>query len=110
MKTFDNERILDYISTKGGRSIPKPTFGDKITIEDWYVKKDQPVRVKSKKKLNCHQKLVRAGYVRTYIECSLGIVVLSRVVVFRECAKIYRGVKSVYYGTAKDTYSQMFHS
>lgn len=109
MKTFDNERVLDYISTKGGRSIPKPNFGDKITIEDWYVK-DQPVVKRKKKKLTCHQKLVMEGYVRTYIECSLGIVVLSRVVVFRECAKIYRGVKAVYYGTAKDTYSQMFNS
>ena len=109
MKTFDNERILDYISTKGGRSIPKPSFGDKITIEDWYVK-DQPVVKREKKKLTCHQKLMRAGYVRTYIECSLGIVVLSRVVVFRECARIFQGVKSVYYGTAKDTYSQMYHS
>lgn len=110
MKTFSEERILDFISTKGGRTIPKPNFGDKITIEDWYAKKDQPVVKREKKKLTCHQKLVREGYVRTYIECSLGIVVLSKVVVFRECARIYRGVKSVYYGTAKDTYSQMFNN
>ena len=109
MKTFSEERILDFISTKGGRSIPKPNFGDKITIEDWYVKEIPKVK-REKKKLTCHQKLMREGYIRTYIECSLGIVVLSRVVVFRECARIYRGVKSVYYGTAKDTYSQMFNS
>ena len=108
MKTFSEERILDFISTKGGRSIPKPNFGDKITIEDWYVKQVPKIK-REKKKLTCHQKLVREGYVRTYIECSLGIVVLSRIVVFRECARIYRGVKSVYYGTAKDTYSQMFN-
>ena len=109
MKTFNEERILDYISTKGGRSIPKPTYGDNITIEDWYVKEVQK-KERVKIKLTCQQKLQRKGYVRTYIECSLGIVVLSKVVVFRECARIYRGVKSVYYGTAKDTYSQMYHS
>ena len=109
MKTYDNERILDFISTKGGRSIPKPNFGDKITIEDWF-KKEIPKVKREKIKLTCLEKLVREGYVRTYIECSLGIVVLSRVVVFRECARIYRGVKSVYYGTAKDTYSQMFNN
>lgn len=108
MKTFSEERILDFISTKGGRTIPKPNFGDKITIEDWF-KKEVPKKERVKIKLTSHQKLVREGYVRTYIECSLGIVVLSRVVVFRECSKIYRGVKSVYYGTAKDTYSQMFN-
>ena len=109
MKTFDNERILDYISTKGGRTLPKPTFGDKITIQDWFVKEVPKVK-REKVKLTCHQKLVREGYVRTYIECSLGIVVLSKVVVFRECAKIYREVKSVYYGTKNgERYSQLYN-
>jgi len=108
MKTFDNERILDYISTKGGRSIPKPNFGDRITIADWVKKEVPKVRIE-KRKLTCLEKLQRKGYVRTYIECSLGIVVLSKVVVFRECARIYSNVRSVYYGTAKDTYSQMYN-
>jgi hypothetical protein len=108
MKTFSEERILDFISTKGGRSIPKPNFGDRITIADWFSKEEPKVKIE-KRKLTCHQKLVRAGYVRTYIECSLGIVVLNKIVVFRECNKIYRGVKSVYYGASEDKYSQLYY-
>lgn len=109
MKTFDNERILDYISTKGGRSIPKPTFGDRITIADW-VKKEEPKKERIKRKLTCLEKLQRAGYVRTYIECSLGIVVLNRIVVFRECSRIYSNVRSVYYSDLKgERYSQLYY-
>lgn len=108
MKRIDNDNTLDWYNTRGGRTIVKPVFGDRLSFNDWF-KKPAKEKIIPKTKPTLLEKLRRNGYVRTYIECDRGIVCLNRVVVFRECSRIFQGVKSVYYSTEKEKYSKIYY-
>jgi hypothetical protein len=109
MKLVNEEWALDWYNSRGGRVVIKPCFGERVSVHH-YLEKDAPKEKIIKRKKSLYQTLQSKGYIRTYIETSKGITILNRVVVFRECANIFQGVKSVYYEDNKGIFSKQFNS
>jgi hypothetical protein len=108
MKRIGEEWTLDWYNTRGGRTIIKPTFGERVDVLHLY-RKDAPKEKIINTKKSILNKL-QSKYIRTYIETSKGITILNRVVVFRECANIFQGVQSVYYENGKGMFSKLYKS
>jgi hypothetical protein len=100
---------LDWYNTRGGRTITKPCFGEKVDVLHLF-KKDEPKEKIIPKKKSLLEILQAKGYIKTYIETSKGIIISHKVITFRESKNIFKGVKSVYYEDRKGMFSKLFKS
>lgn len=109
MRTTENEWALDWYNTRGGRTIIKPSFGEKVDVLHLLKKAAPKEKIISKKK-SLYETLQAKGYIKTYIETSKGVNVFSKVITFRECNNIFKGVVSVYYEDRKGMFSKLYKS
>jgi hypothetical protein len=109
VKKISDEWVLDWYNTRGGRTIVKPCFGERVSVHHLLEKAPAKERL-TKEKKTCKDKLTSKGYTRTYIETNKGMITLNKVVVFRECVNIFQGVRSVYYEDRRGMFSKQFNS
>lgn len=108
MKKIGEEWALDWYNTRGGRTIIKPSFGERVSVH--HLLEKTPVKNRlTKEKKTCKDKLTSKGYIRTYIETSKGMITLNKIIVFRECTNIFQGVRSVYYEDRRGMFSKQFN-
>jgi len=104
MKRIDQEFILDWYNTRGGRVIVKPKFGDKVTAKECLApkKKDIPKKkIHSKRKVQTLKQFIKLNYTTTYVETSTGVVTLLRPITIETIKRNYPTAKSVYWGNSK---------
>ena len=108
MKRIGEEWALDWYNTRGGRTIIKPTFGERVDVLHLYRKEAPKEKIINTKKSILNK--LQSKYIRTYIETPKGMITLNKVIVFRECANIFQGVQSVYYEDRRGMFSKQFNS
>ena len=105
MKRIDQEFILDWYNTRGGRVIVKPKFGEKVTIKECLtpIKKDKPKKkIHSKRKAQTLKEFIKQNYKETYVELSTGLITLLRPVTIETIKRNYPSAKTVYWGNSKE--------
>ena len=109
MKRIGEEWALDWYNTRGGRTIIKPTFGERVDVLHLYRKEAPKEKIINTKK-SILNKLQSKGYIRTYIEYKGGMTISNRILVFKEASRIFKGVVSVYYEDGKGMFSKLYKS
>ena len=98
MERINQESLLDWYNTRGGRVIIKPTFGDKLTSRDVIgspLKKNK--KVKTKKVETFVQSLERKGFKVGYVQLSGGRVRKTKLMSLEDVKARFTGVESVYF-------------
>lgn len=110
MKKIGEEWALDWYTTRGGRTIIKPTFGENLKLRDLLgVVKTAPKKKKAAKgvKDNLYSFLCD-NYDRTYICTEGNVVVIKRVMMPNTIKRSYPTAKSCYWGNdALDVFSNV---
>ncbi len=99
MERINQESLLDWYNTRGGRVIIKPTFVDKLTSRDIIgspLKKRK--KVTFKKVETFVQSLKRRRFQKTYIQRGKECKVISKLIGLDAVKVRFNGVESVYYG------------
>ena len=104
MRTTENEWALDWYNTRGGRTIIKPKFGEKVSIRECLAPKEkiiQKKKIHSKRKVQTLKEFIKQNYNQTYVETSTGVVTLLRPVTIETIKRKFPTAKSVYWGNSK---------
>jgi hypothetical protein len=100
MKKIGEEWALDWYTTRGGRTIIKPTFGESLKLRDLLgVVKTAPKKKKAAKgvKDNLYSFLLQ-NYDRTYICTEGNVIIIKRVMMPNTIKRSYPTAKSCYWG------------
>jgi hypothetical protein len=114
MKQINQENLLDWYNTRGGRVIIKPTFGDKLTSRDILFPPAEKKKVKRKIKSETFvESLKRRGFQKTYITKVQGgkqkVIVHPKLLDLSVIKARCRGFVSVYYGDlAENNFSKVY--
>ena len=103
MRTTGDEWALDWYTTKGGRTIIKPTFGESLKLRDLLgVVKTAPKkkRAAKKEKDNLYSFLLQ-NYDRTYICTEGNVVVIKRVMMPNTIKRSFPTAGSCYWGNSE---------
>lgn len=109
MRKVGEEWALDWYTTRGGRTIIKPTFGENLKLRDLLGVKSAPKKKKAAKgiKDNLYSFLCD-NYDRTYICTEGNVVVIKRVMMPNTIKRKFPTAKSCYWGNdALDVFSNI---
>ena len=112
MKRISEEWALDWYNTRGGRTIVKPFFGERVTIKECLTPKvkDAPKKkiVQIKKKEVTLKQFIKSNYNRTYIEVGKETIILLRPLSIEGVKRLFPSVKSIYWENSKtDVFSNI---
>ena len=106
MKRISEEWALDWYNTRGGRTIIKPKFGERVTIKECLTSKvkDAPRKkiIQIKKKEVTLKQFIKSNYNRTYIEVGRQTVTLLRPLSVEGVKRLFPRAKSVYWENSKE--------
>jgi hypothetical protein len=106
MKRIDTDSLLDWYNTRGGRTIIKPKFGERISIKECLTPKvkSTPKRkiVQIKKKEISLKQFIKNNYNRTYIEVGRETIVLLRPLSVEGVKRLFPRAKSIYWENTKE--------
>ena len=106
MKRISEEWALDWYNTRGGRTIIKPKFGERVTIKECLTSKvkDAPRKkiIQIKKKEVTLKQFIKNNYNRTYIEVGRQTVTLLRPLSVEGVKRLFPRAKSVYWENSKE--------
>jgi hypothetical protein len=110
MKKIGEEWALDWYTTKGGRTISKPKFGESLKLRDLLGVKTAPKKkIVPKTKVSLGD-FLRKEYDTTFIECSAGVVTLRYVCNINKVKKMFPTAKSVYFWSReRDIFSNIYN-
>ncbi len=113
MKRIENESLLDWYNTRGGRTIVKPPICDRLTAKECLmtgVKKRPKKKIVPKERKQSLKKFIKANYDRTYIEVGTQTITLLRGMSVEFVKRSYPSVKSIYWGNSKeDVFSNVMY-
>jgi|694.fasta_scaffold82190_6 hypothetical protein len=106
MKRISEEWALDWYNTRGGRTIIKPKFGERITIKECLTPKvkDAPRKkiIQIKKKEISLKQFIKINYNRTYIEVGRETIILLRPLSVEGVKRLFPRAKSIYWENTKE--------
>jgi hypothetical protein len=106
MQKINQDNLLDWYNTRGGRTIIKPKFGERVTIKECLTSKvkDAPKKkiVQIKKKKVTLKQFIKNNYNRTYIEVGRQTVTLLRPLSVEGVKRLFPRAKSIYWENTKE--------
>lgn len=101
MQKINQDNLLDWYNTRGGRTIIKPCFGERVTIKECLTskKKDAPRKkiIPLKKKEVTLKQFIKNNYNRTYIEVGRQTITLLRPLSVEGVKRLFPRAKSIYW-------------